>query len=169
MSKIKVGDVFSIKTSKGFAYLHYIGKGWDEIEKIRVLDGIFIDGCSDLESLVKKPERFIISFVVGYAYRTKYIDLVGHCDAKMFTLPRFTRTPKSVRGEFKGWRVHDEQERKYLLFPDLTAEQLKINPIGAFNGPSLIEWLETDFSLEKWTTEYILSNLKEAALNGQKD
>jgi hypothetical protein len=47
MAKIKVGDVFSIKTSKGFAYLHYIGKGWDEIEKIRVLDGIFMDGCSD--------------------------------------------------------------------------------------------------------------------------
>ena len=163
MAKIKVGDVFSIKTSKGLAYLHYVGKGWDHIDRVRVLDGVFPDGCDDLESLANKPERFVVGFVIGYAYRTKYIDLAGYVDQKSYPLPKYTRSPNSVRGELKGWRVHDVEAKKYHLYSDLTEDQLKINPSGAFSGPLLIEWLENDFTLEKWNTDFILSNLKKEA------
>ncbi|GHA80224.1 hypothetical protein GCM10009007_21120 [Formosimonas limnophila] len=168
MAKIKVGDVFSILTKKGKVYLHYL-RAEKGKECIKVLDGFFTKDCNDLENLVKAPERFFIGFPVAAAYRRKIIVLEGFVPANDYELPKYTRTPSSILGVFQGWYIIDEQSWVRTLVDDLTPEQLKLSPRGSVNDTLLVEWLETDFSLEKWTTEYILSNLKEAALNGKKD
>ena len=162
MAKIRVGDVFSIQTKKGKVYLHYI-RAEKGKECIRVLSGFFMADCNDLETLVKTRERFFIGFPVAAAYRRKIIAHEGFVTADEYDAPKYTRDPSSIRGVFQGWYIVEDATYKNTLVKDLTSEQLKLSPSGSVNDTLLIEWLENDFSLEKWTTDFILSNLKKEA------
>lgn len=62
MSKIKVGDVFEIETSKGKAYLHYIHEEPEKCELVRVLYGLYQQRPVDIEKIVALDEQYLIFF-----------------------------------------------------------------------------------------------------------
>jgi hypothetical protein len=162
MAKIKVGDVFSILTNSGDAFLHYIGKGWDGIERIRVL-GFLRNDNDTVELLVSRRELFVIGFPLLAAYKKGIVKKTQYHSNDHMVLPRYSRSPNSIRGELLGWIIHDAEKRLYEHFVDLTDEQLKINPSGIINDTLLIERLESGFSLEKWNSDYILAELEKSA------
>jgi hypothetical protein len=97
------------------------------------------------------------------AYKKGIVKKTQYRSSEHISLPRYSRFPNSIRGEFFGWRVHDAEKKLYEHFVDLTDEQLKINPSGVFNDTLLIERLERGFSLEKWNNDYILAELEKSA------
>jgi hypothetical protein len=146
--KIKIGDMFSIKTSKGKVYLHClkIEKG-DEI--VRVLDGFFPSGCVNLDALANKPERFFLGFPVNAAYSRKIIDLEGYVSAETYPVPNIMRSTMKWPDGVKHYIV-DVKTLKRKQITELTADYLALSPFGRWNDTLLIERLETGWKLEDW-------------------
>ena len=165
MKKLKTGDVLSISTTKGLAYLHYVGVDRHKIDHIRVLDGTFESGCDNLELLVKNKERFCIGFPLRVAYRMGIVKVAGFFPSDSFGIPRYTRSPHVIRGDFLGWHIIDTATLKRKLVENLSVDDIKLSPSWIINDTLLIDWLEQDFSLEKWNNEYILDALKKSALS----
>lgn len=71
MKKIIIGDLFEIKTAKGFAYLQYCYK--DEIlgELIRILPENFTRRLDSFTGIIIQKESFLVFFPVLAAYRKK--------------------------------------------------------------------------------------------------
>jgi len=150
MSKrITLGDVFSIKTAKGLAYLQYVYKDSDGLELIRVLKGLH-DIQPNIESLCKESEQFFIHFCVAAAYRRGIILRVGNVEIKDFQKPKFMRTDHNIRREHLGWHIVNIDTLYRSFVKELTDEQVKLSPHGIWNDTYLIEMLESGFSLEKW-------------------
>lgn len=148
MVKLKVGDVFSIQTKKGKAYLHCLKttKG-DEI--VRVLDGFFPNGCENLEALTNKPERFFLGFPVNAAYRRKIIELEGYVSAEKYPAPKIMRDTMRWPDGVKHYTVEVETLKRTQV-TELTDDYLALSPFGRWNDTLLIERLESDWKLEEW-------------------
>ena len=165
MTKIKVGDVFSIQTNKGKAYLHCAHLK-DGEEYIRVLSGYFDLSFNDMDYLSTVPEKIIVRFPVEAAFRKGIISKEGHI-ALIPTTPQYSRYPNILNGKFRGWRIVEEYEfhsKRIPLIEKLSSEQLRFSPSGLFTDKSLLNWLEQDLTLADWTTEYVLNELQ---INGK--
>jgi hypothetical protein len=150
MSKIKIGDIFDIKTPKGNAYLHYIFKDKTIGELVRVLPGLYNLQPDNLDGLVGSKESFMIFFPLTQALKQKIVALVGHYPENTFHKPKHMRTEHIIRGEFLGWHIIDTDTWARKLVKDLTPEQKKMSPWGVWNDTLLIERLVEGWDLEKW-------------------
>ena len=150
MSKIKIGDIFEINTSKGKAYLHYIFK--DEVigELIRVLPGLYSERPASLDNLAKSKEKFMIFFPLSAANKRKIVENVGYYPADNFERPKYMRYDHNVRGTFLGWHIVDTNTWHRQLVKSLTPEQKQLSPWDVWNDTLLIERLVSNWSLESW-------------------
>jgi len=73
---INDGDVFSIKTKIGIAFLQYISKNELGIELVRVLEPIK-QTSQITQDEINLKERYSIHFVLRAAIRKKIIERVG--------------------------------------------------------------------------------------------
>jgi len=153
MSKIKVGDVFEIETSKGRAYLHYIYGDPTICELIRVLPGLYQERPGNLDEVLAKEERYMIFFPLKAAYRRNIVHKVGHVSADGYAKPAFMRSDYWVRGEFKGWHIVDTETWKIQVVFELNDEQKKLSPWGLWNDTFLCERLVEGWSLENWGSD----------------
>lgn len=151
MTKIKIGDLFSINTPKGKAYLHYVYKD-NTIgrELTRVLPGLFLKDSDNLSELVKAKELFLLFFPLCAAYKRKIVEFVGNFPIDNFKKPRYMREEEIVRGEFKGWYIIETDTWHRELVKDLTDEQRKLSDWGTWNDTLLIKRLVDGWTLEKW-------------------
>lgn len=150
MARIKIGDIFEIKTPKGSAYLHYIHKDSITGELIRVLQGVYSERPANFDKLAALGERYIISFPLSTAVKQKIVEPVGFYPASSFSKPKMMRTEYNVRGEFLGWHLVDTDTWHRQFVKTLSAEQKKLSPWGIWNDTLLIENLVSDWSLESW-------------------
>lgn len=151
MKRIKLGDIFEIKTANGYAYLHFVFKDEKVGELIRVLPGVYQERPHNVSELAMKGERYMVYFPVSAALRKKIIELVSFYQADDFTKPKLMRMEHWVRGEFLGWFIVDTNTWKMNLVKTLTNEQKKLSPWGIVNDTLLIERINENWSLDNWS------------------
>lgn len=154
MVKIKVGDIFEIKTPKGNAYLHYVYKDNLTGDLIRILPGTYAVTPSETEllNLAQAKELYVVFFPLAYAYKQGIVQKVGSYGIDNFIRPRYMRTKHMVRGEFLGWHIVDTSTWQRQLVKKLTSDQLKLNPWGLWNDTLLVERITEGWMPEKWTS-----------------
>ncbi len=150
MARIKIGDIFEIKTPLGKAYLHYIYKDNIIGELIRVIPGLYSERPIIFDDLVTLRERYIISFPLAVANKQKIVEQVGYYSAAKYRKPKFMRTEHNVRGKLMGWHIVDTENWHRQLVENLSPEQKKLSPWGIWNDTLLIENLINDWRLENW-------------------
>lgn len=150
MSKIQLGDIFEIKTPKGSAYLHFIAKDTMGIEVVRVLSDLYQKRPESFDELIKKKERYIISFPLKSANNKNIVEKVGHISSDGYHYPQFMRTPHNIRGEFLGWHIVNTSTLIRKLVSKLSTEQKKLSPWGVWNDTLLIDRLANNWKLEEW-------------------
>ena len=150
MTKIKLGDIFEIATTKGKAYLHYIYNDKTVGDLVRVLPGLYAERPMAIEKLANEKERFVVFFPVSTAYKKKMVHYVGTSDDAVFTKPRFMRTQHSIRGEFLGWHIINTETWHRELVKNLSTDQKQLSPWGIWNTNLLAEDLSKGWSLENW-------------------
>jgi hypothetical protein len=152
MMKINIGDVFGIGTSKGDGYFQYIHHHKTIGELIRILPGLYLEQPQDLELLVLEKEIFFIHFPVGAAFKRKIVKFIGN-----FDLPAELEIPQKFRSAFADkfgnricWHIVDYETWKRESVAELSIEQKKLSPWGAWNDTLLIERLVAGWTPEKW-------------------
>ena len=150
MARINLGEIFEIKTAKGFAYLHYFYLDNDKIPWLRVLPGMYKDRPDNVEELAATKEKYILRFMIGVAYHRKYVEKTGFFPADSFKKPQFMRSPESRGGDFLGWYIINTDTFFRNLFQELTSEQIQLSSWGIWSYPLLLDRLESNWSLEKW-------------------
>lgn len=151
MARIKIGDVFEISTPKGKAYLQYVHKHETIGELIRILDGLYVDGCERLDELVENKELYLIHFPLGIAYKRRIVNKMGNYPLPTnFKLPRKFRDDHIIRGEFICWHIVDYDSWQRESVKELSEEQKKLSPWGTWNDTLLIEKLVDDWTLDEW-------------------
>ncbi len=150
MAKIKLGDLFELKTSKGYAYIHYIHKNDDLGELIRVLPKIYKKRPVNFNEIVSQKEKFIVFFPLSAATRKKLVEYIGFYNCENYTIPKYMRTEHNVRGEFLGWHIVNIETWQRNLVKSLTSEQKKLSPWGIWNISLLKERIIQDWKIEDW-------------------
>ena len=150
MTRIKLGDIFEIKTPKGKAYLHFIYRDKEIGDLVRVLSGLHTERPTKIEELAGQNEQFMIFFPLSAANRQKIVEHVGNYPIDGFEKPQLMRTEHYVRGEFLGWHIIDTDTWQRELIKKLTPQQKTLSPWGVWNDTLLIENLEKGWSLENW-------------------
>jgi hypothetical protein len=147
--KLNEGDIFRIKTNKGYAFLQYFETS-ETIEYVRVLAPIKEDDIISQEEINQK-ERWIIGFPLKAAARKKIIERIDNFKIpKNFSPPQFARTIHNIRGEHLGWFIVDRYSWQRNLKPKLDEADLGLSPWGIWNDTLLIEKLEENWSLSNW-------------------
>lgn len=152
LSRIKFGDIFEIKTSKGFGYFQYINETPNRGEVIRVFGGIFFNKeDANLESLINKKELYFLHFPLKAAIKKKCVRPVGNFNIPSeVVVPRYYRTKEMVKGEFLGWYIVDRETWKRRLTQELSNEELLMSPWGSWNDTLLAERIASGWTLEDW-------------------
>ncbi|MBL7997074.1 MAG: hypothetical protein JNL32_00410 [Candidatus Kapabacteria bacterium] len=150
MTRIKVGDLFELNTTKGKAYLHYIHTDNTTRELVRVLQGLYSERPTSFDLLVASAERYIISFPLSAAKKKNIVEIVGYYPASNFSKPKMMRTKHIIRGEFLGWHIINTDTWHRQLVQTLTPEQKMLSPWGIWNDTLLIENIISDWSLDEW-------------------
>jgi hypothetical protein len=150
MAKINLGDIFEIKTSKGYAYIHNLYKDESMGNLVRVLSGLYSERPVSFDVLANQAEEFMVFFPLLFAERKKIVECVGNYSVDRFKKPKFMRAEYSVKEKFLGWHIIDVETWKRQLVNVLTPEQKKLSPWGVWNDTLLVDNLENDWSLENW-------------------
>ncbi len=150
-SKVKYGDVFEIKTEKGFGYFQCIkvieeNKG----EIVRVFSGVYSNPEEvDFESLVKEKESYFVHFFTIFSLKAKMVRKVGNYRVpKGIEAPKYYRTPEIIKGEFICWYIVDRDTLKRRRVDVLTSEEKKLSPWGYFNHKLLEERIASGWTLD---------------------
>ncbi|MFI1742834.1 hypothetical protein [Thalassobellus sediminis] len=151
--KIELGDIFELKTGKGYVYLQCVRIPVDkrqDVELIRVYYKIHPTQMIDI-SFIQKSSFFYLSFVLQAAYNRKIVQKVGNSTLEPdFKTPRYFKTENPF-GE--GWHIIDSENWHRETIEKLTAEQRKLSPWGVWNDTLIIERLDEGWTLEKWKIE----------------
>ena len=149
MARIKTGDIFKIKTSKGKTYLHFVFKDEANGDLVRVMTDLFSDQPDNLDSLACKDGRFLIFFPLSAAYKKKIVKKVGHYKSD-FTRPEFMRIEHFVRCDFLGWHIVNSDTWKKELVNKLNGGLNQLSPWGIWIDTLLTERLEEGWALDSW-------------------
>lgn len=149
MKRIKKGDLFEIKTSKGLSYIHYIYYDNELGELIRVLPGKYSVRPDNMKELVQRNELYVVFFSVSIAFKKGLIELVYNQNI-LNEKPKFMRTPHIIRNEFLGWHIINTDTWERKLVDELSPFQKKLSPWGIWNYTLLKERIEENWDLENW-------------------
>jgi hypothetical protein len=148
--KIEIGEVFSIKTKKGFGFFQYVGDSTSNAQIIRVLEPIK-ETLELTQSEINFHERFIIEFPLKAAFNRKIVGKISKFDLPdSFEIPSKSRSRHTVQGEFLGWFIVDNKSLQRELKRELSENDLKLSPNGIFNDTLLIDYLDKDWRLDNW-------------------
>jgi hypothetical protein len=148
--KIEVGDIFSIKTSKGFGFLQYVAIDNLGMEYVRILAPINEEDII-IQNEVDLKERWSIGFPLKAAVRKKIVSKIGNYKIpENYSFDEYARSIHNVRGEHLGWHIVNRKTLQRELKSKLEKEDLKLSPYGVFNDTLIIEYLENDWKLEEW-------------------
>lgn len=148
--KIETGDIFQLKTGKGYIYLQCVlvpENRRQHVELIRVYYDVHPTPISIIP-LIQESSYFYIRFTLHAAYNRKIVEKTGNLPLEPgFQPPRYFRT-QNIFGE--GWQIVDSVTWKRQSFKELTDEQKKLSPWGGWNDTLIKERLDGGWRLENW-------------------
>jgi len=151
MSKVELGDIFEISTSKGKAYFQCVKLDKIRGDLIKVFNKLYHAQPSSIETVTNVSDFYFVGFVLSAAYKKKLVEKVGHMSLPDdFQLPQYMRDKHVLRGEVLGWHIIDVNTLRRQFVETLSPEQRTFSPIGIYNDTLLREMLERGWSLENW-------------------
>lgn len=152
MGKLKIGDIFSIQTSKGNGYFQYVFNNKDIGELIRVFNNTLNEKL-DIKKMVNSQNYYFIHFPLKAAYKQNIVKLIGNHDVpSSVKLPQKMRSKKVDNyGQFICWQIVDYNTWQNENKKELSSEEKKLSPWGIWNDTLLIERIEEEWDPTKWT------------------
>jgi hypothetical protein len=157
-SKLKIGDVFQLKTPGGFIYGQYTHHGEDMGQLVRVLPGTYSARPLDFATLASQKELYFVFFTLELGLRAKQVEIVSNQPipewAKEFPIMR-RRGGIDRQGQTQNWiighglrlyTVPDIQRAFHVR--ELTPEQRKLS-IPTLMSPQAL----TKAIMKCWTPE----------------
>jgi len=142
--KVKIGDLFEICTSKGFAYAQYSHHNALCGALIRVLPGLFDQRPDHLRSIVTKNHLFVVFFPVQEAVDKHLVEIVGNypipVEAQQFPLFR-AGAINVLTGTVKTWWLWDGD--KEWKVERMSPEEMRLPLREIVNDTLLIEKIES--------------------------
>ncbi|WP_083254306.1 hypothetical protein [Pandoraea sp. ISTKB] len=140
---IKLGDVFSIETSKGSAYFQYAIKNSLMGAMIRVLPGIFESPPDSMMSLVGKNTNFYVFFPISGAEKMGIVKKIGN-----YPIPEHSRempifragNSNSATKKVENWWLWDG-EREWMV-GSISDAQRKLPIRQIWNDALLVKRIE---------------------------
>ena len=151
--KVELGDIFELKTDKGYIYLQCVNipENRTEVELIRVYYDIHLTKKNDF-TRIQKSSYFYIGFVLQAALNKTIIKKAGNVPIEAgFELPRYYRT-ENFFGE--GWQIVDSKTLQRQTFKNLSNEQKMLSPWGIWNDTLIKEKMDKGWRLENWNIEH---------------
>lgn len=152
MNKIKLGDVFFLKTSKGYVLMQFIFEDQRIGSLLRVFD-VFFEDISKIDFNQPLNAKFDLFFPLKFMLKKKMIGKLDGINFKIDSLPLKMKEPFIVRGEFKGWHIVNIDDWKRELRIDLSEEEEEYSEWGIWNLQLLLERLENDWTPKKGVRE----------------
>lgn len=149
--KLTIGDVYQLKTPKGWAYLQFIQKPIGTAPMFRVLDVLASKPLSqeEIEQAVLSPERFTILLGILVAVRWKLAEYV--CNIPLpddYTPPRYRIN--DMRDLTGKWHIID-QETNESRRVDTLSEKQKQFPLDVIPAPDLLaERIASGWTPKDW-------------------
>ena len=144
--RIKIGDVFEIRTAKGLAYGQYTHKHHVFPSLVRILPGLFPSRPEDLAEIVGRKELFVVFFPLQSAINQSIFQIVGNFQvpesAQRF--PVFRAGAPDPTGKVQVWWLWDGQ--KEWKVGQLTEEQRGLPIRNIWNDTLLVERIEEGWS-----------------------
>ena len=150
----RIGDIFEIPLTSGFAYGHYILKyteppSWGEF--VRILRGVRTERVTDWEALSREDDQFLTFYPLGRAVREGVVTIVGHVDVpeRLRTFPAFKTYGKLEQvpgGCVLSWLIGSGAKIVAVKHEDLTEAQRQ-QPLKRIIGhESLIQRIESGWT-----------------------
>lgn len=76
--KLRIGDIFEVKTPKGLVYGQYTHDGGDMGDLIRLLPGIYSDRPDDFSTLADQQELYSVFFTLERAVKDRQVEIVSN-------------------------------------------------------------------------------------------
>lgn len=106
---------------------------------------------ANLPALVNEQELYFIQFPLKYAVKKKCIKHVGNYMPKReVSAPRYYRTMHKMGSELICWHIVDSETLQRNSVIELSEEELRLSPWGAWNDTLLAERIASNWSLDKW-------------------
>lgn len=151
MKRVKIGDLFEVRTSKGLVYGQYTHKNNEYGTLIRIFFGFYSTRPNDLTVICSRPLQFTVFFPIQRAVN---LDLITHCGnfpvtAENAVFPIFRSASRSKSGERSAdnWWIWDGETSKRLERV-LTEEEKKYPVEGIISHPLLVERAENQYRAE---------------------
>lgn len=148
--KIKLGDIFEIKTPKGLAYIQYTCSHDAYGQLIRVLPGIFDVRPVSFDQLSQAKELYFVFFPVKAAVFRNIITSVANEPIPYFAQqfpPMRTRGGIDSDGKVLNWWICDAKGR--IIVDKLNEEQRHYSLMEIWNDTMLIECICSGWMPEK--------------------
>ena len=150
----KIGDIFSIKTSRGYKFVQYIGDSRNGMPVIRILDGIYDKENAVDEKLIKVKEDYFLSFLIYHAHKmSEIVSYVGNYPVPdNISIPLIYRCSSKRLGEEKitWFKVEDVDHIRHTEVSELTPEFLQLSPWDIWSFPDFVEKIEQGWNLKDW-------------------
>ncbi len=178
----KIGEVYAIITSKGYAIGQVAGVEESAGTYIcRIFSKLYKEIPLDITNIIKQKEDYLarVDLPSMAHYKVKMAKKLGMYEVPdFFKMPEYTRNYLAFGKEppFKYWvviRKYGSMEhfillaewvrgvlKKDLYDKSWLEDFIKLNDVSGLNGPALIERLEAGWSLEKWVPSDIKKSLK---------
>lgn len=143
---MKTGDLYKIKTNKGWGLVQLIKipKDKTQLQLIRVFYDLHDILPLNLQEETEK-KHFFLEFPLISALRKRILIFVENVPiSDSFSFPRYFRA-ENVFGP--GWRIIDINGGQKVV-EQLSSEEKKLSPWGTWNDTLLIDKLENGWRLE---------------------
>jgi len=150
--KINTGDIFEIKTPKGFAYVQYTYSDDVYGQLIRVLPGIFDVRPITFNQLSQSRELYFVFFPVRSAVFKNIITSVAHEPIPYFAQqfpPMRKRGGIGADGKVLNWWIYDTKGK--ISVDQLNEEQRNYSIMEIWNYTMLVECICSGWMPEKET------------------
>jgi len=147
---LAIGDIFEIRTPKGFAYMQYTLKDPALGHLIRILKGVYKKRPKSFKEIVREKEIFYVFFPLSAAERRKIVAWVANED-----IPESAKARPMMKkgggvtreGKVLNWIISDGSSEK--IVEKLSEEQKTYSPEEIWNDTMLIDricsgWLPRD-------------------------
>lgn len=128
-SRTKCGDVFEIKTARGFGYFQLSNKHPEYGQLVRVLPGVYPERPADLERLVGEKEVFFIFFPATAAASKGLVEKVGDFAIPIWAqgIPLMRRPgARGPGGKVLSWFIVSDRGEKLVKELDENQRQLSL-------------------------------------------
>lgn len=146
LKKVKIGDIFSIETSKGLCLFQYVYLEETVGELTYVFPGLH-ERLPNLIDLKKDRRGFYVHFPVKTALKRKIINFVESSSfPESHELPSYFKTAVTDReGNVTEWQIVDYKTWQRYSEEELNIEAEQLSPWGIWNDTYLI-----DYMIDKW-------------------